>query len=115
MPEVFGVLDDLVQAGKLRHYGVSVERVQEAIRAAEYPNVQSVQIIFNMFRPRPAEEFFPVARERRVGILARVPLASDGSFAAADPSPAAGTLYRAVYREPTTGLPYAFLLRAPVG
>jgi aryl-alcohol dehydrogenase-like predicted oxidoreductase len=76
MPEVFGVLDDLVTAGKLRFYGVSVERVQEAIRAAEYPGVQSVQIIFNLFRPRPAEEFFPVAREKRIGILARVPLAS---------------------------------------
>lgn len=76
MPEVFGVLDDLVAAGKVRHYGVSVERVQEARRAVEYPRVQSVQIIFNMFRPRPAEEFFPVARARRVAVLARVPLAS---------------------------------------
>src|SRR5437764_312035 len=53
MPEVFGVLDDLVAMGKLRFFGVSVERVQEAIRAAEYPSVQSVQIIFNMFRLRP--------------------------------------------------------------
>jgi aryl-alcohol dehydrogenase-like predicted oxidoreductase len=93
MPEVFGVLDDLVDAGKLRFYGVSVERVEEAIRAADYPNVQSVQIIFNMFRHKPAETFFPVARERRVGILARVPLASgllsgklrpDSQFAATD-------------------------------
>ena len=55
---------------------MSVERVDEALRAIEYPGVQSVQIIFNMFRPRPAERFFPAARERRVGILARVPLAS---------------------------------------
>lgn len=76
MPEVFGVLDDLVADGKLRHYGVSVERVDEALRAIEYPNVQSVQIIFNAFRPKPAERFFPAARERRVGVLARVPLAS---------------------------------------
>jgi aryl-alcohol dehydrogenase-like predicted oxidoreductase len=76
MPEVFGALDDLAAAGKLRHYGVSVERVDEALRAVEHPNVQSVQIIFNMFRVKPAERFFPVARERRVGILARVPLAS---------------------------------------
>ena len=76
MPEVFGVLDDLVADGKLRFYGVSVERVEEAIRAVEYPNVQSVQIIFNMFRHRPAEELFPLARARGVGILARVPLAS---------------------------------------
>ena len=76
MPEVFGILDDLVAAGKLRHYGVSVERVEEAIRAADHPNVQSVQIIFNMFRLKPVETFFPVARARRIGILARVPLAS---------------------------------------
>jgi aryl-alcohol dehydrogenase-like predicted oxidoreductase len=76
MPEVFGILDDLVQAGKLRFYGVSVEKVEEAIKAIEYPNVQSVQIIFNMFRQRPAELFFELAQERKVGILARVPLAS---------------------------------------
>ncbi len=76
LPEVFGILDDLVAAGKLRFYGVSVERVDEALRAVDYPNVQSVQIIFNMFRPKPAERFFPAARARRVGILARVPLAS---------------------------------------
>jgi aryl-alcohol dehydrogenase-like predicted oxidoreductase len=76
MPEVFGILDDLVAAGKLRHYGVSVERVDEARRAVRFDGVQSVQIIFNMFRLKPAEEFFPIARERKVGILARVPLAS---------------------------------------
>ena len=75
-PEVFGVLDDLVRAGKLRFYGVSVERIDEALRAIEYPNVQSVQIIFNLFRPRPAEVFLPRAREKQVGVLARVPLAS---------------------------------------
>ena len=76
MPEVFGILDDLVQAGKLRYYGVSVEKVEEAIKALEYPNLQSVQIIFNIFRQRPAELFFELAKERQVGILARVPLAS---------------------------------------
>lgn len=76
MPEVFGVLDDLVQQGKLRYYGVSVEKVEEAIKALEYPNVQSVQIIFNIFRQRPEELFFELAKRRRVGILARVPLAS---------------------------------------
>ena len=75
-PEVFGVLDDLVKAGKLRHYGVSVEKVEEALKAIEFPNVQSVQIIFNIFRQRPAELFFAEAQKRRVGILARVPLAS---------------------------------------
>ena len=76
MPEVFGVLDDLVAVGKLRHYGVSVETVDEALRAVEHPNVQSVQIIFNMFRLKPADVFLGIARERHVGVLARVPLAS---------------------------------------
>jgi aryl-alcohol dehydrogenase-like predicted oxidoreductase len=75
-PEVFGILDDLVKAGKLRHYGVSAEKVEEALKAVEYPNVQSVQIIFNIFRQRPAERFFAEAQKRKVGILARVPLAS---------------------------------------
>lgn len=75
-PEVFGILDDLVKAGKLRHYGVSVEKVEEAIKAIEFPNVQSVQIIFNVFRQRPADLFFAEAQKRKVGILARVPLAS---------------------------------------
>jgi aryl-alcohol dehydrogenase-like predicted oxidoreductase len=76
MPEVFGILDDLVQQGKIRFYGVSVEKVEEALKAIEFPNVQSVQIIFNIFRQRPAELFFPEAKRRKVGILARVPLAS---------------------------------------
>jgi aryl-alcohol dehydrogenase-like predicted oxidoreductase len=76
MPEVFGILDDLVKAGKLRHYGVSVEKIEEAIKAIEFPNVQSVQIIFNIFRQRPSELFFKEAQRRKVGILARVPLAS---------------------------------------
>jgi len=76
MPEVFGILDDLVKAGKLHFYGVSVEKVEEALKAIEYPGVESVQIIFNIFRQRPAELFFGQAQKRRVGILARVPLAS---------------------------------------
>jgi len=76
MPEVFGILDDLVKAGKLLYYGVSVEKVEEALKAIEYPNVQTVQIIFNMFRRRPLELFFAQAQQRQVGILARVPLAS---------------------------------------
>lgn len=75
-PEVFGVLDEMVRDGKIRYYGVSVETVAEALKAIEYPGVQSVQIIFNIFRQKPAEEFFAAARQRRVGILARVPLAS---------------------------------------
>ncbi|BAJ64689.1 MULTISPECIES: aldo/keto reductase [Anaerolinea] len=76
MPEVFGILDNLVAAGKIRYYGVSVEKVEEALKAIEYPNVQSVQIIFNVFRMRPAELFFREAARRQVGIIARVPLAS---------------------------------------
>jgi aryl-alcohol dehydrogenase-like predicted oxidoreductase len=75
-PEVFDVMDGLVKAGKIRFYGVSVERVEEALKAIEYPNVQSVQIIFNMFRHRPSDLFFAQAKKQRVGILARVPLAS---------------------------------------
>ena len=76
MPEVFGVLDDLVRAGKLRHYGVSVEKVEEALKAIEYPGVQSVQIVYNLFRQRPAELLFRETLRRRVGILARLPLSS---------------------------------------
>ncbi len=74
--EVFGTLDDLVKAGKIRYYGVSVEKIEEALKAIDYSNVQSVQIIFNCFRQRPPELFFPRAKEKKVGILARVPLAS---------------------------------------
>ncbi len=76
MPEVFDWLDGLVKAGKLRHYGVSVERVEEALKAIEFPNVKTVQIIYNIFRQRPADLFFRQAELRKVGILARVPLAS---------------------------------------
>jgi aryl-alcohol dehydrogenase-like predicted oxidoreductase len=75
-PEVFGSLDEMVHAGKIRHYGISVETVAEALRGIRHPGVKTVQIIFNMFRLKPAEEFFPAAKEQRVGILARVPLAS---------------------------------------
>lgn len=76
MPEVFEVMDDLVTAGKIQHYGVSVERVEEALKAIEYPEVKSIQIIFNMFRQRPMELFFDQAIVKKVAILARVPLAS---------------------------------------
>lgn len=75
-PEFFALLDDFVRAGKIRYYGASVETVEEALKAIEFPGVQTIQIIFNMFRHRPAELFFPEAKRRRVGILARVPLAS---------------------------------------
>lgn len=76
MPEVFGYLDDMVSEGKIQYYGVSVEKVEEAIKALEYPNVASVQIIFNIFRQRPSELFFPLAQKKDVAILTRVPLAS---------------------------------------
>jgi aryl-alcohol dehydrogenase-like predicted oxidoreductase len=76
MPQVFDVLDELVKAGKLRYYGVSVEKVEEALKAIEYPNVQTVQIIFNIFRQRPQDLFFGEATRRKVGILARLPLSS---------------------------------------
>jgi aryl-alcohol dehydrogenase-like predicted oxidoreductase len=76
MPEVFDVLDDLVKQGKLRYYGVSVEKVEEALKAIEFPSVQSVQIIFNIFRQRPADLFFEQAKRKQVGILARLPLSS---------------------------------------
>jgi aryl-alcohol dehydrogenase-like predicted oxidoreductase len=76
MPEVFGIMDDLVEMGKIQHYGVSVEKVEEAIKAIEYPNVKSVQIIFNIFRQRPAGVFFHLAREKEIAILSRVPLSS---------------------------------------
>jgi len=75
-PEVFTVLDDLKQAGKIRHYGVSVEKVEEAIKATEFPGVATVQIIFNIFRQRPKDLFFKLAQQRDAGILVRLPLSS---------------------------------------
>lgn len=75
-PEVFEAMDALVAAGKLRHYGVSVEKVEEALKAIEYPGVVSVQIIYNIFRQRPQELLFREAKSRNVAIIARVPLAS---------------------------------------
>jgi aryl-alcohol dehydrogenase-like predicted oxidoreductase len=75
-PEVFGALEDLVRAGKLRFGGVSVARVEEGLKALEYPIVQSVQIIYNVFRQRPADLFLSEAKRRGVGVLARLPLSS---------------------------------------
>jgi aryl-alcohol dehydrogenase-like predicted oxidoreductase len=85
-PETFAAMDDLVKAGKVRHYGVSVERVEEGLKALEFPNIESVQIIFNMFRQRPAERFLAEAGRRGVATIIRVPLASGmltGKFTAA--------------------------------
>ncbi len=75
-PEIFELFERLQEAGKIRYLGVSVEKVEEGLKAMEYPNVATVQIIFNLFRQRPAELFFREARNRNVGVIARVPLAS---------------------------------------
>ena len=75
-PEIFAALEDLVAAGAIANYGVSVERVEEALKAIEYPGLATVQIIFNMLRQRPADRFLAEAKRRNVGVLARVPMAS---------------------------------------
>jgi aryl-alcohol dehydrogenase-like predicted oxidoreductase len=75
-PEVFEACDRLVAEGLVRAYGVSVEKVEQGLKAIEYPGVATVQIIFNLFRQRPAELFFEQARKRDVGVIVRVPLAS---------------------------------------
>ena len=91
--ETYEMMDDIVKKGKILHYGVSVEKVSEAMDAIQFPNVKSIQIIFNMFRQKPSEEFFKEAAQRDVAIIARVPLASglltgkmtkDSSFPAND-------------------------------
>lgn len=75
-PEIFELFDKLKEEGKIRHLGVSVEKIEEALKAIEYPNVTTIQIIFNMFRQRPAELFFKEVQKRNIGIIVRVPLAS---------------------------------------
>lgn len=75
-PSVFEACERLVDDGLVRAYGVSVEKVEEALKAIEYPSVATVQIIFNIFRQRPAELLFEQARRRDVGLIIRVPLAS---------------------------------------
>jgi aryl-alcohol dehydrogenase-like predicted oxidoreductase len=75
-PEIFGLFEDLIAEGKILAMGVSVERVDEAIEAMSYPIVSSIQIIFNMFRQKPAETLFNHPEISRFGIIARVPLAS---------------------------------------
>ena len=92
-PETFEALAGLVEQGKIRHWGVSVEKVEEGVKALEFPGLASVQIIYNIFRQRPAEQFFDMAKRRDVAIIVRVPLASgmlsgkfkrDSQFAAND-------------------------------
>ncbi len=75
-PEAFDALDRTVSQGKIRNYGVSVERIEEALKAIEYPGVVSVQIIFNIFRQRPIDGFFDAAKKKNIAVIARVPLAS---------------------------------------
>lgn len=75
-PEVFDAMDQMVASGKIRHYGVSVEKVEEGLKAIEYPGVKSVQVIYNLFRQRPAELFMREAQRRGIAVIVRVPLAS---------------------------------------
>ncbi len=75
-PEVFTLLDTLKEEGKIKHYGVSVERIEEGLKAMNYPGVEAIEIIFNMFRLRPMELFFEEAKKHQVGVIVRVPLAS---------------------------------------
>lgn len=84
-PEIFGLFEDLKAEGKIAHLGVSVEKVEQALKAIAYDNVATVQIIYNMFRQRPEEQLFPAAQAREVGLIVRVPLASGlltGKFSA---------------------------------
>ena len=74
--ETYEMMDEIVKLGKVAHYGVSVEKVSEAMDAIQFPNVKSIQIIFNIFRQKPAEYFFKEAAKKNVSIIARVPLAS---------------------------------------
>ncbi|HSK69151.1 MAG TPA: aldo/keto reductase, partial [Candidatus Limnocylindria bacterium] len=75
-PEIFEALRRLQREGKIKHFGVSVERVEEGLKAMEYEGMSSIQVIYNMFRQRPEELMFPMAKQKGVGIIARVPLAS---------------------------------------
>ena len=75
-PDIFEIMEGLVAKGKIRHYGVSVEKIEEGLKAIEYPNVVSVQIIYNLFRQRPADLFFREARAKNVAVIVRVPLSS---------------------------------------
>ena len=75
-PETYEMMDEIVKKGKIKYYGVSVEKVSEALDAIQHPNVKSIQIIFNIFRQKPSEIFFQEAKKNNVAIIARVPLAS---------------------------------------
>ena len=75
-PEIFGLFDRLKEEGKIKHLGVSVEKVEEAVKAIQFDNVTTVQIIYNMFRRRPEDYFFDMAAAKNIGVIVRVPLAS---------------------------------------
>ena len=75
-PEIFGLFERLKEEGKIKHLGVSVEKVEEAVKAIQFDNVTTVQIIYNMFRRRPEDYFFDMAAEKNIGVIVRVPLAS---------------------------------------
>jgi aryl-alcohol dehydrogenase-like predicted oxidoreductase len=75
-PEIFGLFEILKEEGKIQNLGISVEKIDEALKGIEFDNVVSIQIIFNMFRQRPAEQFFVQAKKKNVGVIVRVPLAS---------------------------------------
>lgn len=75
-PHVFNLMDDFKKQGKIKHYGVSIEKIEEGLKAMQYPGVEAIEVIFNMFRLRPAQELFEKAKENNVGIIVRVPLAS---------------------------------------
>ena len=120
-PEVFDAMDRLVRDGKIKAYGVSVEKVEEGLKAIEYLNVHSIQIIFNIFRQRPAELFFKEAQRRNIGVIVRVPLASgllSGKMSAT--TPFAADDHRAFNRngeafdkgETFSGVPYDVALQA---
>ncbi|MDC3131340.1 aldo/keto reductase [Pelagibacteraceae bacterium] len=74
--ETYEMMDEIVKKGKIKYYGVSVEKVSEALDAIKFPNVKSIQIIFNIFRQKPNEIFFKEAKKNNVAIIVRVPLAS---------------------------------------
>ena len=75
-PKVFDVLDQIKKEGKIKHYGVSIEKIEEGIKAMDYPGVEEIEVIFNMFRLRHTQELFDLAKKNNVGIIVRVPLAS---------------------------------------
>ncbi len=74
--ETYQVMDEIVKKGKIANYGVSVHKISDAMEAIKFPNVKSIQIVFNIFRQKPAEEFFKEAKKKKIGVIVRGPLAS---------------------------------------